>query len=71
MTDYLAYMKKSLISCLQDVKLPNTNETLKEENFDSYIEQLSTLCMDNQLTTGENNNLYHTVKQAMQGIQVS
>ena len=31
--DYLAYMRKSLVNCLQDVKLPGINETICEENF--------------------------------------
>ena len=67
--DYLAYMRKSLVNCLQDVKLPDINETICEENFDTYIGQLRSLCMDNY--TAENSALYNTVKQAMQGIEVN
>lgn len=69
LNEYLSYMKKSLIHCLKDIKLPNSEETLHEDNFDNYISQLRSLCLENY--NSENKALYNAVKQALAGINVS
>ncbi len=68
LNEYLSYMKKSLIHCLRDIKLPNMTETLHEDNFESYITQLRSLCLENY--NSENKALYNAVKQALAGINV-
>lgn len=62
------YMKESMMQCLQNVQLPNTNEVIQEDNFDSYISQLRSLCLENY--SSENNALFTTVKQALAGVKV-
>ena len=69
LNEYLSYMKKSLIHCLKDIKLPNSEETLHEDNFDNYISQLRSLCLDNY--NSEHKALYNAVKQALAGINVT
>ena len=68
MNDYLMCMRKSLIERLRDIKIPHIPETLTEENFDSYIGQLRSLCMENY--TSENKALYSAVKQALADINL-
>ena len=62
------YMKESMIQCLQNVQLPNSNEVIQEDNFESYISQLRSLCLENY--SSENNALFSTVKQALAGVKV-
>ena len=64
----LAYLRRQLIHSLADIPLPTTNETLREDNFDSYMQQLRELCVDRY--TEENKDLLNAVKQALSSITV-
>lgn len=64
----LAYMRRQLVHTLSNVPLPTTNETLREDNFASYMLQLRDLCLDNY--TVDNKDLRNAVKQALSAIAV-
>jgi hypothetical protein len=64
----LAYLRRQLIHSLADIPLPTTNETLREDNFDSYMRQLRELCVDK--FSDENRDLLNAVKQALSAIPV-
>ena len=64
----MAYIRRQLIQTLGDIPLPTTNETLREDNFDSYMAQLKELCLDNYSV--ENRALLGAVKQALSTIAV-
>ena len=62
------YMKDSMVESLQTVQLPEPPEIIQDENFDSYIAQLRSLCLENY--SSENSALFSTVKQALAGVKV-
>ena len=68
MNEYLVAMRSSLITRLRDIQVPHIPENLTEDNFDSYIGQLRSLCMENY--TSENKQLYTAIKQALADINL-
>ena len=66
---YLLEMKQKLIESLQDVKLPNMSEPLIDENFEMYLSNLRSLCVEN--CGPENKLLFTAVKEAVSHIQIT
>ena len=62
-TEYYSSVKSMLIKRLQDIPLPHSGEQLREDNFEAYINQLRSLCMENY--TSENKLLFNAVKLAL------
>ena len=69
LNEYLIQMKQELIHSLQAVKLPNMAEPLIEENFEMYLNNLRSLCIEN--CAPENKVLFSAVKQAVANIQIT
>jgi chromosome segregation ATPase len=68
LNQYLLHMKQELIHSLQSVKLPNMSEPLIEDNFETYLNNLRSLCIEN--CAPENKVLFSAVKQAVANIQI-
>ncbi|NP_001161588.1 myelin transcription factor 1-like protein [Saccoglossus kowalevskii] len=66
--EYLLGLKKSLIEQLSDVKLPVTEETPSDENFENYISMLKSLCLDNY--SAENSVLFNAIKTALSDVDI-
>ena len=69
LNSYLLEMRQKLIESLQDVKLPNMSEPLIDENFEKYLSNLRSLCVEN--CGPENKVLFTAVKEAVAHIQIS
>ncbi|XP_070556842.1 myelin transcription factor 1-like isoform X5 [Ptychodera flava] len=65
---YFNNLKRNVMTHLSDVTIPTTLETPTEENFDSYIATLKSLCLDNY--SAENSALFSAVKLALSDISV-
>ncbi|XP_048406216.1 myelin transcription factor 1-like isoform X2 [Stegostoma tigrinum] len=67
----LAGLSQALIRSLADIKLPQMQEPISEQNFDAYVNTLTDMytnmeCYQNP----ENKALLESIKQAVKGIQV-
>ncbi|XP_078275251.1 myelin transcription factor 1 isoform X2 [Rhinoraja longicauda] len=67
----LAGLSQALIRSLADIKLPQMQEPISEQNFDAYVNTLTDMytnmeCYQNP----ENKALLENIKQAVKGIQV-
>ncbi|XP_062886817.1 myelin transcription factor 1-like isoform X3 [Mobula hypostoma] len=67
----LAGLSQALIRSLADIKLPQMQEPISEQNFDTYVNTLTDMytnmeCYQNP----ENKALLESIKQAVKGIQV-
>uniref|UniRef100_UPI00398F3760 myelin transcription factor 1 isoform X5 n=1 Tax=Pristiophorus japonicus TaxID=55135 RepID=UPI00398F3760 len=67
----LAGLSQALIRSLADIKLPQLQEPISEQNFDAYVNTLTDMytnmeCYQNP----ENKALLESIKQAVKGIQV-
>ena len=69
LSEYLSTLKKRLLDSLCNVQLPSLQEGLREDNFDSYIAQLHTLCKED--SGGDNKALFSAVQLALAGIKLA
>lgn len=73
LNEYYESLRNNVITLLEHVRLPSngsTPEKLGQENFDSYLSKLQTLCTPDGYCTDENRPLYETVKCALQDFTV-
>ena len=68
LNEYYESLRNNVISLLENVRLPNCDEKLSPDNFDSYIAKLQTLCVDSY--HDDNKPLRDTVKQALQDFAI-
>ena len=59
----LSELKLSLIESLQNIRLPNCDDKLSDDNFDTYIGRLQQLYEDK--TSPDNRLLFCAIKQAL------
>eukprot|EP00106_Octopus_bimaculoides_P020457 XP_014787899.1 PREDICTED: myelin transcription factor 1-like protein isoform X1 [Octopus bimaculoides] len=60
--EYVQLMRSKIISCLQNVQVPQIEEAISEENFDNYIGKIQTLCTNK---TNDNHALFTVIKCAI------
>ncbi|CAG9861859.1 unnamed protein product [Phyllotreta striolata] len=80
LNEYYESLRNNVITLLEHVRLPGgaaggvpaaaTPEKIGQENFDSYLSKLQTLCTPDGYCTDENRPLYETVKSALQDFTV-
>ncbi|KAF7285615.1 hypothetical protein GWI33_010406 [Rhynchophorus ferrugineus] len=78
LNEYYESLRNNVITLLEHVRLPgggataaaNQQEKIGQENFDSYLSKLQTLCTPEGYCTDENRPLYETVKCALQDFTV-
>lgn len=63
LNEYYESLRNNVISLLEHVRLPNTEEKLTADNFESYVAKLQTLCMDGY--RDDNKPLFDSVKAAL------
>ncbi|XP_013413846.1 myelin transcription factor 1-like protein isoform X2 [Lingula anatina] len=59
--------KKGLIDCLKHIRLPNLSKPISEENFELYLTQIRSLCLENY--TSEQRPLYNSVTLALRNLK--
>lgn len=79
LNEYYESLRNNVITLLEHVRLPagapgstcgNVPEKIGQENFDSYLSKLQTLCTPEGYCSDENRPLYETVKSALQDFTV-
>ncbi|XP_030768395.1 myelin transcription factor 1-like protein [Sitophilus oryzae] len=75
LNEYYESLRNNVITLLEHVRLPGggvatQQEKIGQENFDSYLSKLQTLCTPEGYCTDENRPLYETVKCALQDFTV-
>lgn len=79
LNEYYESLRNNVITLLEHVRLPGGGtagpggvvpEKIGQENFDSYLSKLQTLCTPEGYCTDENRPLYETVKSALQDFTV-
>ncbi|KAB0794471.1 hypothetical protein PPYR_11310 [Photinus pyralis] len=73
LNEYYESLRNNVITLLEHVRLPgggSTPEKIGQENFDSYLTKLQTLCTPDGYCSEENRPLYETVKCALQDFTV-
>ncbi|XP_064210937.1 suppression of tumorigenicity 18 protein isoform X2 [Tribolium castaneum] len=74
LNEYYESLRNNVITLLEHVRLPGgapTPEKIGQENFDSYLTKLQTLCTPSEgYCSDENRPLYETVKCALQDFTV-
>ncbi|XP_044271201.1 myelin transcription factor 1 isoform X2 [Tribolium madens] len=74
LNEYYESLRNNVITLLEHVRLPGggapTPEKIGQENFDSYLTKLQTLCTPEGYCSDENRPLYETVKCALQDFTV-
>uniref|UniRef100_A0A6P7FE11 Myelin transcription factor 1 isoform X2 n=1 Tax=Diabrotica virgifera virgifera TaxID=50390 RepID=A0A6P7FE11_DIAVI len=79
LNEYYESLRNNVITLLEHVRLPGassvgpggpTAEKIGQENFDSYLSKLQTLCTPDGYCSDENRPLYETVKSALQDFTV-
>ncbi|XP_066247912.1 myelin transcription factor 1 isoform X1 [Euwallacea similis] len=73
LNEYYESLRNNVITLLEHVRLPGgaaQQEKLGQENFDSYLSKLQTLCTPEGYCSDENRPLYETVKCALQDFTV-
>ncbi|CAH0554537.1 unnamed protein product [Brassicogethes aeneus] len=72
LNEYYESLRNNVITLLEHVRLPGSAppEKLGQENFDSYLSKLQTLCTPEGYCSDENRPLYETVKCALQDFTV-
>ncbi|XP_060528221.1 myelin transcription factor 1 isoform X2 [Cylas formicarius] len=73
LNEYYESLRNNVITLLEHVRLPGgaaPPEKIGQENFDSYLTKLQTLCTPEGYCSDENRPLYETVKCALQDFTV-
>lgn len=73
LNEYYESLRNNVITLLEHVRLPpngSSPEKIGQENFDSYLSKLQTLCTPEGYCSDENRPLYETVKCALQDFTV-
>ncbi|KAJ3644335.1 hypothetical protein Zmor_027001 [Zophobas morio] len=73
LNEYYESLRNNVITLLEHVRLPGSGpapEKIGQENFDSYLSKLQTLCTPEGYCSDENRPLYETVKCALQDFTV-
>ncbi|KAJ8914551.1 hypothetical protein NQ315_010015 [Exocentrus adspersus] len=73
LNEYYESLRNNVITLLEHVRLPGGGaapEKIGQENFDSYLSKLQTLCTPEGYCSDENRPLYETVKCALQDFTV-
>lgn len=73
LNEYYESLRNNVITLLEHVRLPGGGtapEKIGQENFDSYLSKLQTLCTPDGYCSDENRPLYETVKCALQDFTV-
>lgn len=73
LNEYYESLRNNVITLLEHVRLPGGGpapEKIGQENFDSYLTKLQTLCTPEGYCSDENRPLYETVKCALQDFTV-
>ncbi|KAG5878993.1 hypothetical protein JTB14_026797 [Gonioctena quinquepunctata] len=74
LNEYYESLRNNVITLLEHVRLPGggvaPQEKVGQENFDSYLSKLQTLCAPEGYCSDENRPLYETVKCALQDFTV-
>lgn len=74
LNEYYESLRNNVITLLEHVRLPGGGtaqvEKLGQDNFDSYLSKLQTLCTPDGYCSDENRPLYETVKCALQDFTV-
>lgn len=74
LNEYYESLRNNVITLLEHVRLPGggtqTTEKIGQENFDSYLTKLQTLCTPETYCSDDNRPIYETVKSALQDFTV-
>ncbi|KAK9878118.1 hypothetical protein WA026_021135 [Henosepilachna vigintioctopunctata] len=73
LNEYYESLRNNVITLLEHVRLPGGGpnpEKIGQENFDSYLTKLQTLCTPESYCNEDNRPLYETVKCALQDFTV-
>lgn len=73
LNEYYESLRNNVITLLEHVRLPGNGtapEKIGQENFDSYLSKLQTLCTPDGYCSDENRPIYESVKCALQDFTV-